>query len=52
MEELVGFFPWNLEADKPFARGNRLLALTASDRFAQTPMSVMRGILSEFALDL
>ena len=32
MEEQVGFFPGNLEADKPFARGNGLLALTTSDR--------------------
>jgi hypothetical protein len=32
MEELVGFFPWNLEADKAFARHNGLLALTALDR--------------------
>jgi hypothetical protein len=32
MEELVGFFPWNLKADELFARGNGLLALTASDR--------------------
>jgi hypothetical protein len=31
MEELVGFFPWNLEADKPFAGGNGLMALTAFD---------------------
>jgi hypothetical protein len=31
MEELVDLFPWNLEADKPFARGNGLMALTAFD---------------------
>ena len=31
MEELVCFFPWNLEADKPFAQGNGLMAPTAFD---------------------
>jgi hypothetical protein len=29
MEELVGLFPWNLEADEAFPRGNELVALTA-----------------------
>jgi len=31
MEELVGFFPWNLEADKAFPRDNELVALIAFD---------------------
>lgn len=31
MEELVGFRPWKLEADKVFARDNGLVALTAVD---------------------
>src|SRR5712692_5051526 len=31
MEELVGFLPWNLEADKAFAGDNGQVALTAVD---------------------
>jgi hypothetical protein len=31
MEELVGFLPWNLEADKALARYNGLVTLTAVD---------------------
>ena len=47
MEELVGFFPWNLEADKAFARDNGLVALTAvgsSPFHKSTPLCLVRVV--------